>query len=167
MFENGELFSNYYGSRTVNGFIESFNKTKDEMKPPTPTNDFLFHEMVKIATEKNFTETIGDDKAMVMFYAPWCGHCKLAKPEFSAAAILNRNLRFVAVDCTKEKELCKEYSIKGFPTILMFKSGKMVKAYEGPRDSTSFKGAFDELDTEGNEEVVQVEVTQKPERVDL
>ena len=41
-----------------------------------------------------------------MFYAPWCGHCKLAKPAFqeTAAAIKEEEgMKLAAVDCTIER----------------------------------------------------------------
>lgn len=40
-------------------------------------------------TDENFVETLaGADSALVMFYAPWCGHCKRMKPDYEKAAAI-------------------------------------------------------------------------------
>ena len=43
---------------------------------------------------------------LAMFYAPWCGHCKRAKPSFQEAADQLKEIpdrKMAAVDCTVEK----------------------------------------------------------------
>ena len=78
---------------------------------------------------------------MVFFYAPWCGHCKKAKPEITQAAENFKDdlkVAFVAVDCTKHQSLCEQFEVKGFPTIVYLNYGKNPKPYEGGRDAKNF-----------------------------
>lgn len=66
--------------------------------------------------------------AMTVWYAPWCGHCKNLAPEWTAAAqSLAPLVPWYSIDCdnSKNKALCAEYGIQGFPTIKAFpRAGK-------------------------------------------
>jgi protein disulfide isomerase family A protein 3 len=91
-------------------------------------------------TDADFQSTLdAEDVALVMFYAPWCGHCKKLKPEFTkAAGILKANdpaVMLAKVDCTEAgKETCGKFSVSGYPTIKIFRNGEMASDYNGPRD---------------------------------
>ena len=59
----------------------------------------------------------------VKFYAPWCGHCKKLAPTWDEFSEKHSDRVNVAkMDCTDEKNrpICSEYNVKGFPTLLYF-----------------------------------------------
>jgi len=62
----------------------------------------------------------------VAFIAPWCGHCQKMVPEYSKAALgLYPLVPLYAVNChaEKNKRLCAEQGVQGFPTIKVFPRG--------------------------------------------
>eukprot|EP00994_Dinema_validum_P006268 NODE_456_length_1671_cov_127.315043_g332_i0.p1 GENE.NODE_456_length_1671_cov_127.315043_g332_i0~~NODE_456_length_1671_cov_127.315043_g332_i0.p1 ORF type:complete len:534 (+),score=178.34 NODE_456_length_1671_cov_127.315043_g332_i0:55-1602(+) len=87
-------------------------------------------------TDDSFNEDIlAKDHTLVMFYAPWCGHCTAFKPAYAEAATLLKDsaANVAAVDAIKHAKAAKDFEIKGFPTILYFEKGQKKDAYEGAR----------------------------------
>ena len=64
---------------------------KEPPPPPAPEPAWnTIKSEVKHLTGDNFAQVTGDkDVTLVMFYAPWCGHCKKAKPEYQVNDVSN------------------------------------------------------------------------------
>lgn len=86
---------------------------------------------------------------VILVWASWCPHCQHIKPAYAdAAEQLKGKVLFVCAqqDGDKESEkkcvelLSRTKDIKGFPSILLYKNGKMVKKHNGDR---SVKGLID------------------------
>lgn len=103
------------------------------------------------------------EDAFVMFYAPWCGHCKTSKPamaqtmggvgtEFSNYKSgdfrkHNGKTAVIMVNCDDHPEIAKQHNVNGFPTFKYLKGIKdrsLLKAdnvleYSGGRSSKHFE----------------------------
>ena len=83
-----------------------------------------------------------DVPSLVMFMAPWCGHCQRMKPNFERLMSLKRenpNMKIVMFDCDKRKDLARQHSIQGFQTVRLYPRGMINRdnyvEYEGNRST--------------------------------
>lgn len=91
----------------------------------------------------NFEDQINKhDFIVVMFFAPWCGHCKRLEPEFdrAARALAEEGSEIVLAkingDDKKHKRLMRKYEVSGFPTLKVFRKDSLPPStYKGPRGS--------------------------------
>ena len=82
----------------------------------------------------------GKGKQLVLFYAPWCPHCKTMMADWDKFASENKSsVKAIKVNSDEQPDLVKEYSVQGFPTILLLDaSGKNIATYEGERTAKGF-----------------------------
>ncbi|KAL3836941.1 hypothetical protein ACJMK2_022344, partial [Sinanodonta woodiana] len=139
ILKNGEFAYDYESGREANDFVAFMKDPKAPTPPPPPEPAWsTVKSNVKHLNGKNFTTFLTtQDAALVMFYAPWCGHCKKAKPQYQSAAdkLLDDKRSFAAVDCTAEenKEICSKEEVKGFPTFRLYIKGNFLSVYNGDR----------------------------------
>jgi len=95
-------------------------------------------------TSQNFESTIQANPSKVFFvkfFAPWCGHCKRLAPTWSELAKdLDesslphfQNVQLANVNCDETSDICRKYSIRGYPTLKLFVGGKPLTEYYGYR----------------------------------
>ena len=84
------------------------------------------------------------EPTFTMYYAPWCGHCKNAKPEFDKFAksgpvkVGEKSCMVRAVDPEKQPDLAKGKPIRGFPTFLLEMPDGTIKEYKGERTTQGY-----------------------------
>merc|ERR1740129_351405 len=143
-FKNGEFAFDAGQAREEEAIIKFMKNPQEPPLPPPPEKPWSEEEsLVEHLTDETFKPFLKKKKhVLVIFYAPWCGHCKKAKPEFTGAAERykeNSKVEFAAVDCTKHNAVCKAHDVSGFPTFKYFHYlNKEVKPYDGGRTQQDF-----------------------------
>ena len=77
--------------------------------------------------EKDFSSLISD-KAVVDFYATWCGPCKMFGPIFEETSS-ECDFNFVKLDVDKSSDIAREYGVMSIPTVILFENGKELKRF--------------------------------------
>ena len=76
-----------------------------------------------------FFDANSSDPCFVLFYAPWCGHCKNIMPHWGkleASEVANSNnkvVKIIKINSDENKELIATHGVQGFPTIKYFPNG--------------------------------------------
>ena len=94
---------------------------------------------------QHLQETPVDDseKVLVMFFAPWCGHCKTMAPaweEFTQNFDGYNGVKIVKVDGQENSQLAQLHDVGGFPTIKLCMRGLESPegiVYQGDRSVSS------------------------------
>jgi thiol-disulfide isomerase/thioredoxin len=66
------------------------------------------------------------DRALVLFYASWCPFSQRFLPIFEEYAKTNPG-ECMSVVIDDRPELCEEYAIEYYPTVLLFEKGKVCQ----------------------------------------
>ena len=74
-----------------------------------------------------FTETLQKENTVVLFYAEWCGGCKVAMPMVEEIA---NKLKFKLVKLNEITELEDEFEVDFYPHVIVSHKGK-TKVYQG------------------------------------
>jgi thioredoxin 1 len=83
-------------------------------------------------TAANFDESIKEGIALVDFWAPWCGPCRMLAPVIEELAEdFDGKAKICKVNTDEEQDLAVKYGIRSIPTILFFKDGELVDQMVG------------------------------------
>ena len=79
---------------------------------------------------ENDFSTLIKDKAVVDFYATWCGPCRMFGPVFEEVS-KDDDFNFVKLDVDKYSDIAREYGVMSIPTVILFENGNEVKRFTG------------------------------------
>lgn len=85
-------------------------------------------------TDANFSESVLQSSKVVLvdFWADWCGPCKRIAPTIEALATdFNGRASIGKLNVDDNPRTPAQYSVRGIPTLLLFKGGQVVEQVVG------------------------------------
>ncbi len=89
---------------------------------------------IKSVTDSNFeSEVINSDiPVLVDFWAEWCGPCKTLLPVIEEISQeMEGKVKVIKVNIEDAPETPTKYGLRGVPTLMLFKEGKVIDTRVG------------------------------------
>ena len=83
-------------------------------------------------TSENFEATVSDGVALVDFWAPWCGPCRMIAPVIEELADeFDGKAKICKVNTDEEQDIAVKFGIRSIPTLIFIKNGEIVDQIVG------------------------------------
>ena len=83
-------------------------------------------------TGENFEATVNEGVALVDFWAPWCGPCRMIAPVIEELAEeYDGKAKICKVNTDEEQEIAVKFGIRSIPTLIFLKDGEIVDQIVG------------------------------------
>ena len=97
-------------------------------------------------TDADFEEKIlkADEPALVDFWAPWCGPCRIQGPTVEKVAENFDGRAIVAkINVDENPDAASKYGVMSIPTIVIFKGGSELQRFVGVRQEKELAEALE------------------------
>ena len=102
---------------------------------------------VVIVTDSEFDSTVLQSERPVVldFWAEWCQPCKMLAPTMEEiAGEYEDKVKIGKLNVDDNPNTATKYGIRGIPTLLFFKDGKVVQQVTGVKSKAEIKKIIDE-----------------------
>jgi len=97
---------------------------------------------VKVISDQNFEEEVlkATQPTLVDFWATWCGPCKALAPKLDQLVNeFSGKIKFTKLDVDQNPKTPSQYGIRGVPTLIVFKDGKVANQLVGDQSVDNLK----------------------------
>lgn len=96
--------------------------------------------MLEITTPAELQARIlSADTALLDFWAPWCGPCRMMMPNLEALQKRCPDLTIGKVNVDENKELAKAFGLRSVPTVVLFRKGQVKGSLVGAQSLASLE----------------------------
>ena len=100
-------------------------------------------EMVMELSDATFDQAIAEGIALVDFWAPWCGPCRMIAPVVEELASENgESIKVAKVNIDDCPNIAANYGVSSIPTIMLFKDGNLVDQFVGVQPKNRLQDAI-------------------------
>ena len=94
----------------------------------------------EITKDENFEKDVLNSSILTLvdFWAEWCGPCKQISPILAEIAEEKRDIiKVVKLNIDENPQTPQKYGVRGIPTLILFKDGKLVDSTVGSMSKSS------------------------------
>jgi len=74
-------------------------------------------------SDSDFRRQIAKGRAVVDFWAPWCGPCRMIAPVIEQLATERKDIRFAKLNVDENPQTSHDFGVQGIPLLVFFRDG--------------------------------------------